>query len=206
MTGTDQKDSFVGNEAQNKRGMLNDSDRCSRLAAALGPLWKRHRRALPPSVRTAFAELLLQIRLVVLPAEYLDSKSAIGRARYDVRGITELLTLVAGRPHDSSGSDRSLHAEHSISSGHDEPSPEVEHRFSTLEGEVASLRTHVMQIQTYLSSVPICLVPSGTHVDLDECGGHHTDDEGYRTDSSGDGPGAYSLSQRAAISACSLEL
>ena len=73
---------------------------------------------MPPDVRTAFVELLLQLRLVVLPADYLDTESAIGRARYDVRGIAELLAHVAGKPHDSSGSDHSFHAGHSTSSGH----------------------------------------------------------------------------------------
>ena len=76
--------------------MPNNADRCHSLAGGLGPLWKRHRRRLPPSVRSAFAELLLEIRLFVMPSSSLDAASVIGNARFDIRGVTELLAHVAG--------------------------------------------------------------------------------------------------------------
>jgi len=50
----------------------------------------------PPPVRTAMAELLLLLRLELLPKEDLDS-SQIGRARYDVRGLAELFKHLATR-------------------------------------------------------------------------------------------------------------
>ena len=43
------------------------------------------------------AELLLCLRQHLLPAEYLDSVSNVGRARYDIWGIAELLAGVASR-------------------------------------------------------------------------------------------------------------
>ena len=43
------------------------------------------------------AEFLLELRLVILPDHALDSTSNIGRARYDVRGISELLRHLASR-------------------------------------------------------------------------------------------------------------
>ena len=40
------------------------------------------------------AELLLALRLELLPVAVLD-KSSVGRARYDIRGISELLVQLA---------------------------------------------------------------------------------------------------------------
>ena len=76
--------------------MLNNADRYHTLAGGLGPLWKRHRRHLPPSVRSAFAQLLLETRLYVMPSSSLDAASVIGNARFDIRCVTELLAYVAG--------------------------------------------------------------------------------------------------------------
>ena len=64
---------------------------------SLGKLWRLHRRRLTPGIRDAFAQLLLEVRLEYLPADYLDTQSNVARARYDVRGITELLKQIAGR-------------------------------------------------------------------------------------------------------------
>jgi len=64
---------------------------------SLGKLWRQNRRKLPPGIRGAFAQLLLEVRVEFLPANFLDVQSNIGRARYDVRGITELLKRIAIR-------------------------------------------------------------------------------------------------------------
>ena len=64
---------------------------------SLGKLWRQNRRRLTPGIRDAFAQLLLEVRLEFLPAAHLDLQSNIGRARFDVRGITELLKHIASR-------------------------------------------------------------------------------------------------------------
>ena len=64
---------------------------------SLGKLWRLHRRRLTPDIRDAFAQLLLEVRVEYLPTDYLDTQSNIARARYDVRGITELLKQIASR-------------------------------------------------------------------------------------------------------------
>ena len=70
-------------------------DDCTAVAGALGKVWKQSRKKLPPSAKSIFAELLLDLRLHILPAEHLDAVSNIGRARYDIRGIAELLQHLA---------------------------------------------------------------------------------------------------------------
>ena len=67
------------------------------VAGALGKLWRQNRRKLPSGIRNVFAQLLLEVRLEYLPAEFLDTQSQIGRARFDVRGISELLKNIACR-------------------------------------------------------------------------------------------------------------
>ena len=47
--------------------------------------------------------LSVQPWLGVLPSEVLDAKSNVGRARYDVRGVTELLRHLPGQPAFSTG-------------------------------------------------------------------------------------------------------
>mmetsp|Transcript_16689 Transcript_16689/g.34582 ORF Transcript_16689/g.34582 Transcript_16689/m.34582 type:complete len:363 (-) Transcript_16689:145-1233(-) len=73
------------------------------LAGTLGKLWKKSRRSLPPAVRHSYAELLLAIRHEVLPQAHLDSAANLGRARSDVRGITELFAYLANGAVKSSG-------------------------------------------------------------------------------------------------------
>ena len=80
---------------------MNGADRCSAVAGTVGKMWKRHRRAFPPSVRDSMACLLLELRLFVLPAPHLDVSSNIGCARYDVRGIAEMLKHIATQPEAS---------------------------------------------------------------------------------------------------------
>ena len=77
--------------------VLDDADLCVLLAGAMGKLWKRHRRAMPPSVRQSWADTLLALRLIILPDKFLDASSSIGRARYDIRGVSELLKYIASR-------------------------------------------------------------------------------------------------------------
>ena len=72
-------------------------DDCTTVAGQLGKVWKLSRKKLPPSAKSLFAELLLDLRLHILPADILDAAGNIGRARYDIRGITELLQHVANR-------------------------------------------------------------------------------------------------------------
>ena len=67
------------------------------MVGTLGKLWRVNRRRLSPEVKDAFASLLLAIRLEYLPDLCLDTSSNIGRARYDVRGISELLRHIATR-------------------------------------------------------------------------------------------------------------
>ena len=71
------------------------ADVCLAAAGQAGKLWKKYRKGLPPSSRSLLAEFLLDLRLHVLPDSFLDSVSNVGRARYDARGITELLSLLA---------------------------------------------------------------------------------------------------------------
>eukprot|EP00972_Heterocapsa_arctica_P024109 3552672-Heterocapsa_arctica.AAC.1 len=68
------------------------------LLGHLGGSGRRTAGSYPPNARQAFAGLLLEMRLLILPDSMLDAKSNIGRVRYDVRGITELLSVVAARP------------------------------------------------------------------------------------------------------------
>ena len=77
--------------------MIDELETCHLVASGVGKLWRRHRRSLPPQVRTHMAELLLLIRPHLLPVEQLGPQSAIGRSRYDVRGIAELFVAVAQR-------------------------------------------------------------------------------------------------------------
>ena len=70
-------------------------DACTAVAGQAGKLWKRFRKSLPPSSRDLLAELLLDLRVHILPATHLDLTSNIGRARYDIRGIAELMTMLA---------------------------------------------------------------------------------------------------------------
>ena len=77
--------------------MSLDADVCHSAAGKLGPIWKRFRKKLPPVVRDHFAELLLELRHFVLPAELLSPTAAIGASRYDIRGIAELLRYVSTR-------------------------------------------------------------------------------------------------------------
>jgi len=83
--------------------MMNDADVCHSLAGAAGKWWKRHRKVVPPPVKDKLAELLLELRLQILPPEYLDAHSSIGRARYDIRGVTELLRCLAHKQCAPSG-------------------------------------------------------------------------------------------------------
>ena len=70
------------------------------LSGSLGKLWRQNRRRLTPSIRKAFAELLLEIRVEFLPPKYLDKESSIGHAKNDPRGITELLKQISARDED----------------------------------------------------------------------------------------------------------
>ena len=56
------------------------------------------RRVLLPSSKALLAEFLLDLRLHVLPDEQLDAVGNIGRAKYDIRGIAELLKVVSAPP------------------------------------------------------------------------------------------------------------
>ena len=75
----------------------NDADTCVAVASWIGPVWRRNRKRLPPEVRNLFAELLLALRLHIMPVAILDDSTNIGRSRYDVRGISELLRHLAVR-------------------------------------------------------------------------------------------------------------
>ena len=77
------------------------ADRMLRLGAALGPVWKRHRRALPPDVRESFTDLLARIGAHAVPKNGSSAAEHLGNARSDIRTITEFLRLLATR-----GSDR----------------------------------------------------------------------------------------------------
>ena len=44
-----------------------------------------------------FAELLLELRLHILPDQQLDAVGNVGRASYDIRGISELCAFLAER-------------------------------------------------------------------------------------------------------------
>ena len=71
---------------------------CHLAAGSLGKIWKQYRNRLPPSAKSLLAELLLSLRLHILPADYLNVVSSIfGDARYDIRGVAELLKFVAAR-------------------------------------------------------------------------------------------------------------
>ena len=74
------------------------ADVCWAAAGQAGKLWKRYRKILPPTSRSLLAEFLLDLRLHVLPYSLLDSVSNVGRARYDARGIAELLSYLAQTP------------------------------------------------------------------------------------------------------------
>ena len=65
------------------------------LACSLGKLWKVHRRRLPPEVRHPFIELLLAMRIELLPIPGLSPEINLDRARYDVRRLADLLRLAA---------------------------------------------------------------------------------------------------------------
>ncbi|MEC7281468.1 MAG: hypothetical protein VXU50_05330, partial [Verrucomicrobiota bacterium] len=52
--------------------MATSADTCHHIVGTIGKLWKAHRRRLPPPVRSAMVELLLAIRLELLPAEHLE--------------------------------------------------------------------------------------------------------------------------------------
>jgi hypothetical protein len=52
---------------------------------------------LPPEAKSAFAEFLLALRLYVVPDDQLDALGNIGRSRYDVRGIAEMMAVLATR-------------------------------------------------------------------------------------------------------------
>ena len=73
------------------------ADLCLRIAGTVGKVWKMHRRAIPSDVRDSMRQLLLDLRLHVIPADVIAS-SAVGKARHDVRGIAELLRVIASRP------------------------------------------------------------------------------------------------------------
>ena len=74
-----------------------DTQHCYDLVQAPGRLWKLHRKKVPPDARSYFAELLLCLRLHLLPDRRL-AVSVVGRSsRYDVRGIAELMATVASR-------------------------------------------------------------------------------------------------------------
>ena len=77
------------------------SDSLFLVAGSLGRLWRKHRRTLPTDVRHAYAQLLLELRLEVLPSTDMDAVSNVGRSRYDIRGVSELLKVLASRPNDS---------------------------------------------------------------------------------------------------------
>ena len=70
---------------------------CHLAAGSLGKIWKQYRNLLPPSAKSLLAELLLDLRLHILPADYLNAGSIVGDARYDIRGVAELLKFVAAR-------------------------------------------------------------------------------------------------------------
>jgi len=82
------------------------ADVCHLVAGGVGKLWRKHRRKLPPEVRTGMAEFLLLLRLHVVPEEQLCAVDSIGKARYDIRGIAELFKFLAvrngGSEHSSS--------------------------------------------------------------------------------------------------------
>ena len=71
------------------------ADVCFAAAAQAGRIWKRHRKGLPPSAKALLAEFLLDLRLHILPDDYLDAASNIGRSKYDIRGVTELLKALS---------------------------------------------------------------------------------------------------------------
>ena len=71
------------------------AEACHRAAGKLGPIWKKYRKKFPPAVRDLFAELLLEMRLVIMPSEFLCATANIGSSRYDIRGIAELLKQVS---------------------------------------------------------------------------------------------------------------
>ena len=75
----------------------SSADRCFLIAGQVVKLWKRHRRDIPSDVKDALALLLLELRIHLMPAEQLDCSSNLGRARCDIRGISELLLSVATR-------------------------------------------------------------------------------------------------------------
>ena len=66
-------------------------------------VWRQRRRDLPPDVRDLIAETLLALRIYVLPDTMLDAAGAIGRSRYDIRGISEMLKHLATRDEWCSG-------------------------------------------------------------------------------------------------------
>ena len=82
---------------------LPAAEACSRAAGAIGRVWRQRRRDLPPDVRDLIAETLLALRIYVLPDTMLDAAGAIGRSRYDIRGISEMLKHLATRDEWCSG-------------------------------------------------------------------------------------------------------
>ncbi len=76
---------------------LSPTEACFRAAGAIGKVWRQRRRDLPPDVRGLVAETLLALRLHVLPGAVLGAVGAIGRSRYDIRGISEMLKHLAKR-------------------------------------------------------------------------------------------------------------
>ena len=76
---------------------MSATDACFVAAGNVGKAWKACRRDLPRDAKDLMAELLLCLRLHILPLEQLDSLNNVGRARFDIRGIAELLNAVATR-------------------------------------------------------------------------------------------------------------
>ena len=61
------------------------ADVCHSAAASLGKIWKRFRKVLPLSSKDLLAELLLDLRLHIVPDEQLSASDNIGNSRYDIR-------------------------------------------------------------------------------------------------------------------------
>ena len=80
---------------QHLRGMV--SDEFFSVAGSLGRLWKKNRRILPAEVRNSFAQLLLDIRIELLPLGMHDAGVEISRSRYEIRNLADLFRRLASR-------------------------------------------------------------------------------------------------------------
>lgn len=71
------------------------ADRMLRLGASLGPVWRRHRRALPPDIRESFTDLMAKVGAYVIPGGGSMTSEHLGDTRANIEVINEMLRLLS---------------------------------------------------------------------------------------------------------------